>query len=290
MKPLVKASGAVVLRGDPNEREVLVVHRPRYHDWSLPKGKMHPDEYPAVTAFREVREETGHTIRLIRPLNNAQYPTQSRSKVVYWWLAEVASDVVLDHDDETDKVEWWPEGKAIRELSYLSDVDTTIRGLRGSRRPPLLIVRHTKALPRKEWQGIDSQRPLTERGRHQAKELVKLFTAFGVSQLASSSSTRCMKTLHPYATEVGLPIAPLASLSEESAIDNPKGVHKTMAKLAEQAHSGDLPMAICGHRPVLPAMLAELGVSFDNPLKPGEVALLYSDTKPLRTLRIPPTQ
>ena len=56
---LISASGAVVFRGTPNDREVLVVHRPAYDDWSLPKGKMLPDEYLAVTAVREVGEETG---------------------------------------------------------------------------------------------------------------------------------------------------------------------------------------------------------------------------------------
>ena len=71
MTRIINASGAVVLRGHADHREVLVVHRPAYGDWSLPKGKMLPDEYLSVTAVREVGEETGLQHRLLRPLSTA---------------------------------------------------------------------------------------------------------------------------------------------------------------------------------------------------------------------------
>ncbi|NLA28910.1 MAG: NUDIX hydrolase [Propionibacterium sp.] len=277
MTKIVNASGAVVLRGKRNHREVLVVHRPSYDDWSLPKGKMLPDEYLPVTAVREVQEETGHAIRLVRRLNTARYPINSHIKVVQWWLAELASNEVVGHDKEADKVEWWPTSKAIRELSYDDDVGNVVQALREPVPTPLFIVRHAKAMNRKQWQGRDADRRLTERGRRQAKALSGLLQAFGVGELASSSSTRCMKTLTPYAHRAGLEIRAFESLSEEAAAKNPQGVLQAMSKLIKLAHKADRPLAICGHRPVLPAIFDALGVKPNHTLRPGEVAIVYVD-------------
>ena len=277
MTRIINASGAVVLRGHADHREVLVVHRPASGDWSLPKGKMLPDEYLAVTAVREVGEETGHQIRLLRPLSTASYPVNSHIKVIQWWLGELATDEVGTRDNEADKVEWWPTSKAARDLSYDDDVQTLVKALREPVTKPLFIVRHAKAMNRKQWQGRDADRRLTERGRRQAIALAGLFDAFGVGELASSSSTRCMKTLTPYASQSGLEIRAFDALSEESAEANPKGVRKAMAELAELARSAERPMAICGHRPVLPAMFNFFGMDTDHPLRPGEVAILYPD-------------
>ncbi len=290
MTRVINASGAVVLRGKADHREVLVVHRPSYNDWSLPKGKMLPDEYLAVTAVREVSEETGHTIRLLRPLSTARYPINSHVKVVQWWLAEPATDKVTGHDNEADKVEWWPVSKAIRELSYDDDVQTIVQGVREPPTKPLFIVRHAKAMNRKQWQGRDADRRLTERGRRQAKALAGLLQAFEVGELASSSSNRCMKTLTPYAQHAGLEIRAFDALSEESAVESPKGVLRTMSELTELSRRAKRPLAICGHRPVLPAMFGTLGVTQDRTLRPGEVAIVYTDQSglPVRTLYIAP--
>lgn len=288
MSRVINASGAVVVRGDRDHREVLVVHRPSYKDWSLPKGKMLSDEYLAVTAVREVREETGHHIRLLRPLTTARYPINSHVKIVQWWVAELASDDVLDHDDETDLVEWWPAAKAIRELSYADDVKTTVEALRRPEHKPLFIVRHTKAMSRKKWQGDDADRRLTERGRRQAKALANLLAAFGVGELASSDSTRCMATLSPYAAKIGAEIKGYPALSEESAERHPKRVAKAMAELAKRSRDAATPLAVCGHRPVLPAMFNYFNVVPDHVLRPGEVAILYPGAGDGQTLYIPP--
>ena len=89
---LISASGAVVFRGTPNDREVLVVHRPAYDDWSLPKGKVSSDEYLAVAAVREVAEETGYRVRLFQHLSPTRYQVAGRPKIVHWWLAEALDE------------------------------------------------------------------------------------------------------------------------------------------------------------------------------------------------------
>lgn len=264
-----------MLRGHRDYQEVLVVHRPNYDDWSLPKGKMSADEYLAVTAVREVAEETGYPIRLLRQLTMARYQVNSHPKLVQWWLAEAVGEPAAEHDDETDAVEWWPVAKAIRELSYPDDVSVLTEALRVPTTDPLLIVRHAKAMNRKQWQGRDADRRLTERGRRQAKALAGLLAAFGVGQLASSSSTRCMKTLAPYAQQASLEVRAITALSEESAAANPDGVTKAMAKLRAVAQASERPLAICGHRPVLPAMFDFLGVAPNHVLRPAELALVY---------------
>lgn len=282
---VIRASGAVVLRGAVGALETLVVHRPAYDDWALPKGKVGTDEYLAVTAHREVREETGYATRLLRELSQTHYQVAGRPKVVQWWLAELVDETPVGHDKEADQVEWWPVQRAIAQLSYPDEAAIVADALRMPRSRPLLVVRHAKAMGRKQWHGRDADRRLTERGRRQAKALAVLFEAFGVGELASSSSTRCMKTLAPYADLKGLEVRSIAALSEESAAANPGGVIAAMTALREVARRSRPPLVICGHRPVLPLMFEFLGVAPQGVLKPSEVVLTYpeeaADTKPI---------
>ena len=83
------AAGAVLWRGDPDDPEVAIIHRPHYDDWSLPKGKVDPGESLPTTAAREILEETGYTVRLGKLIGKVAYPVQGRTKVVYYWMARV---------------------------------------------------------------------------------------------------------------------------------------------------------------------------------------------------------
>ena len=84
---LVEAAGAIVLRrAKGRQPQVLLIHRPSYHDWSLPKGKLDPDEYLAAAAVRETREETEVRIRLMHPVDRIQYPIPTGTKRVAYWL------------------------------------------------------------------------------------------------------------------------------------------------------------------------------------------------------------
>jgi 8-oxo-dGTP pyrophosphatase MutT (NUDIX family) len=120
----VRAAGGVVWRhSDEGAVHVLVVHRPRYDDWSLPKGKCAEDESDAVCALREVNEETGLTCRLGAELPTTQYhDNKGRPKTVrYWAMEPVAGDGEFTPNAEIDEIRWLPIAEAVRLLSYDHD-------------------------------------------------------------------------------------------------------------------------------------------------------------------------
>jgi len=116
--PEVRAAGGVVLR----DGLVAVVHRPKYGDWSLPKGKLEPDETWEQAALREVEEETGLRCTLAEPLESTRYTDRKgRPKEVRYWRMEVATDTGLGPDDEVDEVRWVPLDEAEALLTHAHD-------------------------------------------------------------------------------------------------------------------------------------------------------------------------
>jgi 8-oxo-dGTP diphosphatase len=117
----VEAAGGVVL--DDGGRVVLV-HRPRYDDWTLPKGKLDPGESFEEAALREVEEETGLRCRLVRELPSIEYPdAKGRSKIVRYWLMEVEADLGFVPNDEVDELRRPPLDEALALLTYDRDHD-----------------------------------------------------------------------------------------------------------------------------------------------------------------------
>lgn len=270
----VVAAGAVVTRrGAKGGREVLLVHRPKYDDWAFPKGKQDPGEHVTTTAVREVLEETGVEVRLGRPLPPQRYEISGgRQKQVHYWVARVAGDDDLStyqRNDEIDDLAWVPLRQAARRLTYPDDVALLERfGEVPQRTSALLVVRHGKAVKRKNWDGEDDQRPLQELGIAQAHALSPLLAAYGVTRLVSSPSTRCIQTLAAYAEEHVIPVEPWPGLSEEG--HSRAAAEEVVARSLGQKES----TAICSHRPVLPDLLAALGVS-EEPLETGEVVVCH---------------
>ena len=119
MKRVVEAAGGVIARGGL----VALVHRPRYDDWTLPKGKLDRDESFEDAAVREVFEETGLRCRLVRELPAVEYQVRGRPKVVRYWLMEVESETPLADNDEVDEVRWLAPAQALGLLSYERDRD-----------------------------------------------------------------------------------------------------------------------------------------------------------------------
>ena len=113
----VHAAGGVVLR----DGRVAVVHRPRYDDWSLPKGKLDPDESFEDAALREVEEETGLRCRLVRELPAVGYEVRGRPKLVRYWEMEVTGETPFVPNDEVDEVRWLEPQEALALLSYDRD-------------------------------------------------------------------------------------------------------------------------------------------------------------------------
>ena len=252
----VLAAGAVVRRPG---REVLLVHRPRYDDWSFPKGKLDPGEHPTVAAVREVGEETGLGIRLGPPLSSQRYPTADRHKTVRYWIGLVVGDDDVSRyvaNDEIDGVAWVPYDEARRVLTYAHDRRTLAEAFELPRRSrPLLVLRHGAAEPRKTWRDDDRLRPLATEGRRQADALVPLLAAYDVSRVVTSSSTRCVETVAPYARASGWPCEPVDGLSEEDATAG-----SVLGAVDDLLHGGDAAV-LCTHRPVLPSVLDAVGVA-----------------------------
>jgi 8-oxo-dGTP diphosphatase len=117
----IRAAGGIVWRQTPDGREIVLVHRPAYDDWSLPKGKADEGEADEQTALREVEEETGLICRLGPELPTTHYHDRhDRPKVVrYWAMTPVGGNLGGHH--EVDQAEWVPSDQARDRISYPRD-------------------------------------------------------------------------------------------------------------------------------------------------------------------------
>jgi 8-oxo-dGTP pyrophosphatase MutT (NUDIX family)/phosphohistidine phosphatase SixA len=242
--------------------EVVIVHRKRYDDWTLPKGKLDVGESSPACAVREVQEETGVNIRLSAPLDSISYEAGSAGlKRVDYWGGVVLDSVPRAPDEEVDVVSWLPVRAALGRLTYSHDHFLVEQYLEQPPTTPLIIVRHAKAMDRKDWSRKDSARPINARGRRQAKMLIPMLGAYGVTKLVSSTSTRCVATLLPYAHERELPVETYSSLSEEEGEHDPKGVGSLARRVRAEMLANREPTAACVHRPVLPHILDALDIA-----------------------------
>ena len=119
MTEQVRAAGGVVAR----DGLIALVHRPRYDDWTLPKGKLDAGESFEEAALREIEEETGLCARLVRELPETHYEVRGRPKVVRYWLMEVESDPGFVPNDEVDELRWLEPAQASALLTYERDRD-----------------------------------------------------------------------------------------------------------------------------------------------------------------------
>ena len=119
---VIRAAGGVVVRTSRSgDTEIAVIHRPEYDDWTLPKGKIEPDESPEDCALREVREETGLRCELGRPLGCTAYvDRRGRDKVACYWLMEVRGGRFRP-GIEVDKLLWLSIPDAVKRLTYGRD-------------------------------------------------------------------------------------------------------------------------------------------------------------------------
>ncbi len=285
----VRAAGVVVLRpaetGD-HSLEVLAVHRPRYDDWSLPKGKLESGEHALVAAVREVVEETG-----VRPLPGRRLPSvrytddDGRPKTVSWWCGTVGSTADREPDDEVDLVRWLPFDAAGRTLTHAMDADL-LAGLAGvlDREtaggvpdPPVVLLRHGSARSRRSWDGRELDRPLEDEGFEQARRLVPLLRALGPVRVVTSAATRCRQTVEPFRTAVDVDTDVTADLTEQAGDDDPRRPLAVLAAAVASRAAGL--QVLCTHRPVLGGLLdAAAGRAWrtggSKPLRTAEVAVL----------------
>ena len=212
---------------------IALVHRPRYDDWSLPKGKADSGESAPVTAGREVWEETGFRSVLGRALTTVSYAVTGGPKTVQYFAAR-ATTGSFTANKEVDKLEWLPAGVARARMSY--EFDKAVLDTFGLERPDLrgvLLVRHARAGHRESFDGDDALRPLDAKGRRQAQALVAELAPFGPGAVHSAPAERCRATVAPLARSLGRSVEIEPLLAEESYRDDPAAARRRLVELAE---------------------------------------------------------
>jgi 8-oxo-(d)GTP phosphatase len=249
----VRAAGGVVWRpAGPGAVEVALVHRPRYDDWTLPKGKLATGEHPLLAAVREVFEETGvEAVPQVR-LPTIDYLTGEPGlrKSVDFWSMRVRADHGREPDDEVAEVHWLPPRAATARLTYAHDrgvlaAFTVLPRITAE----VLLVRHGQAGSRQSWHGPDRLRPLDSVGRQQAAELAELLRPFAPAAVVSADPVRCRDTVAP----VGVAVTVDPAFDETSPAGVP-GARAALLALAARA----TPTVICSQGKVIPPLLAEL--------------------------------
>lgn len=263
----VYAAGAVVWRLVEGKLRILLIHRTKYRDITLPKGKVDPGEMLAQTAVREVHEETGIRVSLGVPVGVSRYFMRpKRQKVVHYWAAEAtdeairASTFVPNH--EIAALEWMSLKKARKNLSYPVDLEILDEFERlvddGVLHTfPVIALRHAKALARSDWDNTDASRPLTDRGTKQAQAIVAPLRAFGVRKVITSDAVRCVETVTPLTRALERKSVQTERISQDAWEDGSADVRAIVGKRVRARK----PAVLCSHGPVLPDILAELALA-----------------------------
>jgi 8-oxo-dGTP diphosphatase len=267
----IAAAGAVVWRPDardPGGRspEIALVHRPRYDDWSLPKGKLHRGERSRSAAVREVGEETGFRVALGRHLGRTRYRVtrpEPATKVVEYYAAR-ALDGSFAPGDETDDLRWLAPAAALDLLSYEHD-KRIVTGFTGQPHDTtaLLLVRHAKAGSRTEWTGPDDERPLSANGRRQVPPIETLCALYRPTRVHSAPLVRCVDTVGGVAASAGVPVVPEPLLSEAGYAGREEAA---VARLLSLAGEGGVPV-VCSQGGVIPDLVSRVAGASGLPVR-----------------------
>jgi 8-oxo-dGTP diphosphatase len=310
MSKTVEAAGAILIRVRPGRQvppkpahddlltdeefrllseciEVCLVHRPKYDDWSWPKGKREQNESLFRTAVREVGEETGTPAGLGPFLTTVEYPLNeeggrkrkgvsgSTTKRVSYWMAtpldalqeqqrHVAFGPVHEPDaTEINDIRWTSIPQARHMLTHSTDrnvLDACVTRLRESAlgATSLIIVRHGKAESRKSWIGTDDVRPLTPQGAAASFALSRELACFAPARIVSSSWTRCADTVLPYALQSGIPLERDEDFTEEAYEENRHTVLNALDECLQSALREGRNTILCTHRPLFEGIFEEL--------------------------------
>ena len=274
---MIRAAGALLWRENSELKiEIALIHRPRYDDWSLPKGKIEEGESSLRCAFREVLEETGITPQFGRELGSVEYKEPAGLKRVKYWAAKALTDDFLANE-EVDEIKWLEPVDALAFATHESD-RTIIENFLAQepRTDTLIIVRHTKALERGDWDNDDSKRTLDERGLAQSEQLIQHLEPFGIDEIYSSDYIRCVQTVTPLAQSRGLKITAIPNLNEANFEFDPERA----ISFANAVKQDEKNILICSHNPVIPTMLRGiLNTKLKNKdlikLEPGDAWIVH---------------
>ena len=292
----IQAAGGVVWRvAEGAQLEVAVIHRPRYDDWSLPKGKLAPGESHLEGAVREVHEETGFRVQPGRSLGEVRYLKKSgggaREKVVHYWAMRALSGA-FSPNREVDRLEWLTVDEARDRITRGTDREVLERfALRPALTGSVLLVRHASAGSRGDWNGDDAARPLDENGQDQADELVRLLSRFEVEDIVTADPVRCVETVRPLSESIGVPVREEPLLSEHGF---PGREDEAMELIRNLGRPGGAAVA-CSQRGVIDEIVERLAAADDVDvgdalgLKKGGVwALAFDDHRLVGAERLPP--
>lgn len=276
---VIQAAGAVLWRrlGD-DLIQVALIHRPRYGDWSFPKGKVEHGEAEISCAYREVLEETGYASIFGPELCKVQYPVGDLTKTVRYWSAQAIGESNGPHDrQEVDQLVWFTVSDAYAKLSRQGDKEVLKNFEKfGTDTIALILLRHGKAIAREEWEGDDGDRPLAQLGQLQAQRMLSVYLPYAVSEIHTSDAVRCYETVVPIARSLELNTIFWSQLSEY-AFEKDK---KLAIQVVQEIIESESRAIVCGHNPVLPGIVAKLigKKSFkelDHGLMPGESWILH---------------
>jgi phosphohistidine phosphatase SixA/8-oxo-dGTP pyrophosphatase MutT (NUDIX family) len=278
-KEIIRAAGAVLWRRLSDELiQIALIHRPRYDDWSFPKGKAEEGEIDIACAYREVLEETGYESVFGPELGQIQYEFDGATKIVKYWSAQAIGNPsnIMD-SNEVDQLIWVTLDDAKNKLSMDSDKEI-LKNFEsfGSDSFPLILLRHAKAVAREEWDSDDGDRPLAHTGQIQAKRFLPGFLPFAISEIYTSDAVRCYESIEPIARS--LKINPIfSSTLSEYEFHKDK---KAWSSLVKEILENDSSALVCSHNPVIPEILKKLigkknFKELDHELLPGESWVLH---------------
>ncbi|MFU0663622.1 NUDIX hydrolase [Gardnerella vaginalis] len=249
------------IRPSDDDFELCLVYRPKYDDWSWPKGKNEPKESHRHTAVREVGEETGYSVTLGPHIAKIEYPLEREGKkssknsssnsnqnrnsqpeaikrIHYWMMRLIDKPTAAKRlpafgpikpakPTEIGNVLWLTPSQARKKLTHDSDrevLDAFLDRLHDGQAEysTLLLVRHGKAESRKTWQGSEATRPITPLGAAASYALGRELACYAPNKIISSPWKRCVETVAAFAHDSSLPIEQIAELTEDHHEKKPK--------------------------------------------------------------------
>ncbi|AEB43385.1 NUDIX hydrolase [Micromonospora maris] len=257
---VIRAAGGVVWRPAPDGSvQVCLVHRPRYGDWTLPKGKLEPGEHPLLAAAREVAEEAdAQAVPQVR-LPSVQYRSEGLLKTVDYWSMRAVGTGGFQPGTEVDDMRWLDVDDAVALVSYPHDAQVLAAfAALPQATAAILLVRHGHAGERLGWSGPDTGRPLDARGWSQAHALAPLIALIRPTRLISASPRRCVQTLDPAAALLDLPIEIRGDLDEPRAGQQTDECALAAAAALTALAAQGAPVAACSQGKVIPGALERL--------------------------------
>ncbi len=253
MREIITAAGGLVFATIDGKRRVLVIHRPRYDDWSFPKGKHDDGESDRDAALREIEEETNVLGRIVARLSDVVYTTPNDNpKRVSYFAVRAVETPKFKPNSEVDRLEWLTKKQARKRLTYDHDrkllESVSLRRLETTGQ--VNLVRHAAAGDRADWKGDDRKRPLTDKGRQQAVAIADRLERRMATRVLSSPYVRCIQTGEPLAERLGLSVEEAVFLEEGSGGSG-------FFDYVEDRPGDELVMV--SHGDVIPAIIDHLG-------------------------------